>query len=64
MEISKPFRQDLLEKHEARRPKGENIQKHLRKGMPGEHREKLRSETIEQLNQTFKESLTGFNYRS
>ena len=64
MEISKPFRQDLLEKHEARRPKGENIQKHLRKGMPGEHREKLRPETIEQLNQTFKESLTGFNYRS
>jgi len=64
MEISKSFRQDLLEKHEGRRPKGENIQKHLRKGMPGEHREKLRPETIEQLNQTFKESLTGFNYRS
>lgn len=64
MEISKSFRQDLLANHEARRPKGENIQKHLRKGMPGEHREKLRSETIEQLNQTFKESLTRFNYLS
>jgi hypothetical protein len=64
MEISKSFRQDLLANHEARRPKGENIQKHLRKGMPGEHREKLRSETIEQLNQTFNESLTRFNYLS
>lgn len=64
MEISKTFRQDLLEKHEARRPKGENIHKHLRKGMPGEHREKLRPETVEQLTQTFKESLTRFNYLS
>jgi hypothetical protein len=64
MDISKSFRQDLLANHEARRPKGENIQKHLRKGMPGEHREKLKSETIEQLNQTFNESLTRFNYLS
>ena len=64
MEISNSFRQDLLANHEARRPKGENIQKHLRKGMPGEHREKLSSETIEQLNQTFKESLNRFNYLS
>lgn len=64
MEISNSFRQDLLANHEARRPKGENIQKHLRKGMPGEHREKLTSETIEQLNQTFKESLNRFNYLS
>jgi hypothetical protein len=64
MKISKTFRQDLLEKHEARRPKGENIHKHLRKGMPGEHREKLRPETVEQLTQTFKESLTRFNYLS
>jgi hypothetical protein len=64
MEISKSFRQNLVEKHEARRPKGENIHKHLRKGMPGEHREKLRPETVEQLNQIFKESLTRFNYTS
>jgi hypothetical protein len=64
MEISKTFRQNLVEKHEARRPKGENIHKHLRKGMPGEHREKLRPETVEQLNQIFKESLTRFNYTS
>lgn len=64
MEISNSFRQGLLAHHEARRPKGENIQKHLRKGMPGEHREKLSSETIEQLNQTFKESLNRFNYLS
>jgi hypothetical protein len=32
--------------------------------MPGEHREKLRAETIEELNQTFKETLTRFNYLS
>jgi hypothetical protein len=64
MEISKTFRQNLLEKHEARRPKGENIHKHLRKGMPGEHREKLRPETVEQLNNIFEEPLTRFNYLS
>lgn len=64
MEISKTFRQNLVEKHEARRPKGENIHKHLRKGMPGEHREKLRPETVEQLNKIFEEPLTRFNYLS
>lgn len=64
MEISKTFRQNLVEKHEARRPKGENIHKHLRKGMPGEHREKLRPETVEQLNKIFEQPLTRFNYLS
>jgi hypothetical protein len=56
-------RRQLIEENEARRPKGENIHKHLRKGMPGEHREKLTPATIEILDSIFKEPLDRFNYR-
>jgi hypothetical protein len=57
------MRQKLLDAHEARRPKSEDIQKHLRKGMPGEHREKLLPDTVEKLNAIFERPLERFGYR-
>lgn len=61
--VSSAMRQKLLDAHEARRPKSEDIQKHLRKGMPGEHREKLLPDTVEKLNAIFERPLERFGYR-
>ena len=63
LEINNTVRRQLIATHEARRPKGENIHKHLRKGMPGEHREKLQPATLERLNTIFELPLSRFNYR-
>jgi hypothetical protein len=62
MEIPSALRLEFIRNHEVRRPKGENIHKHLRKGMPGEHREKLQAVTIEQLSRIFEAPLNRFNY--
>jgi hypothetical protein len=62
LDIPDAVRGRLIEGHEARRPKVEDINKHLRKGVPGEHREKLQRETIEKLNRLFAEPLSRFNY--
>jgi len=63
LEINNTMRGKLIANHEARRPKGEDINKHLRKGMPGEHLEKLHPATIERLNTIFELPLSRFNYR-
>ena len=62
MELPNSMRIKLIRTHEERRPQGENIHKHLRKGMPGEHKEKLLAETIEKLNCIFEVPLSRFNY--
>jgi hypothetical protein len=64
LEISQSVRSDLIKTHELHRPNGENIHKHLRKGMPGEHREKLRKETVKKLDQIFQNQLARFNYHN
>jgi hypothetical protein len=64
LDIPESMRCELIRSNEASRPSSENINKHLRKGMPGEHREKLRSDTIEKLNSIFEQPLLRFNYRS
>jgi hypothetical protein len=60
--IPESMRCELIRSHEASRPSSENINKHLRKGMPGEHREKLRPQTIEALNRIFKKPLARYDY--
>lgn len=55
------MRRELIRNHEA---SGDDIHKHLRMGMLGEHRKKLRLETIEKLAQIFNESLFDLNYLS
>lgn len=64
LDISKSARENLIKAHELQRPMGENIHKHLRKGIPGEHKEKLRQETIEKLDQIFQNQLVRFNYHT
>ena len=45
--------QEVAEKHDVR-PVTEDRTKHIRKGYPGDHREKLKPETIERLNEIFR----------
>jgi hypothetical protein len=43
--------------------KGENPNAHIRQVQPGDHARKLRSETIDWLNDQFRDVLTAFGYR-
>ena len=45
------------------RPEAEQRGKHIRKGTPGDHRDKLRPETIERLNDLFAPACAEFGYR-
>ena len=45
-----------------KRPVKEDMTKHIRKGTPGDHREKLRPETIEQLNDIFSDICDWYGY--
>ncbi|MEZ6244089.1 MAG: sulfotransferase domain-containing protein [Phycisphaerales bacterium] len=49
---------DLYDK----RPKEENAAAHIRRVTPGDHREKLRPETIEKLNEVFATALDRYGY--
>ena len=44
------------------RPEKENAGKHIRKGLPGDHREKLQPRTISDLNGIFGETCRSFGY--
>ena len=53
----------LIENSERARPKDVDIQRHMRKGKPGEYKEKLKRETVEYLNAKFSPMLLAFGYR-
>jgi len=53
---------NLVQEHEAKRPRQEDTQRHTRKGKPGDHREKLRPDTIAQLDAKFAKILAAFDY--
>ena len=63
LNIGHDFFTALLERNERIRPKGEDIHRHLRKGKPGEYKEKLKQETIEYLNAKFSPMLLTFGYK-
>lgn len=63
LNIPKYMRNNFIRKHETSRPCVENVRNHLRKGIPGEHREKLQLETIEKLNHIFEKQITRFGYK-
>jgi hypothetical protein len=44
------------------RPAAEDPTKHIRKGFPGDHREKLHAETIRKLNDIFRDTCRWFGY--
>lgn len=52
----------VAEKHDIR-PDKEDESQHIRKGTPGDHKEKLAPETIAKLNDTFREIATFYGYQ-
>lgn len=62
LDISKALFQSLLEENERIKPKEENINKHMRKGHPGDYKEKLKLSTIQQLNTKFASIFEKFGY--
>lgn len=56
------LRTSLLMENEKLRPKKEDVRRHLRKGKAGDHREKLKPETIRILNDKFADVLQTFGY--
>lgn len=52
---------EVAKKHDQR-PGKEDPSKHIRKGSPGDHKSKLRSETIDQLTNIFSDTMSKFGY--
>ena len=52
---------DVAAKHD-KRPKKEDPTKHIRKGVPGDHKEKLSPDTIAWLNGYFREAVAPLGY--
>ena len=62
LELSREFFQSLLKKHDDMKPKKENIHKHIRKGQPGDYKQKLQPRTIRLLNEKFDPILKSYHY--
>jgi len=64
IEISPPksLVREIVEEARAVQEKDEDETEHVRKGKPGDHREKLSPRTIERLNDTFSDVLQKFEY--
>ena len=60
--ISDDLRHELREDNARKRPTSEDIYSHIRKGQPGDFREKLKPETIDELNRRFASILPAFGY--
>lgn len=61
-EIDPSLRDEIIRRHEAMKPVKEDPSKHIRKGQPGDYKEKLDQPTIAKLNEIFKEHLEFFDY--
>lgn len=59
--ISNELFQALIKENQRLQPKKENIHKHIRKGKPGDHQNKLKPETIEYLNTKFESIFEAFS---
>jgi len=62
LQISDALRVKIIDNNQKLKPTSEDISKHLRKGLPGDYKEKLQKETIQQLNETFSNYLALFGY--
>jgi hypothetical protein len=63
LKISATLKHRLIEEFERNRVEKEDKQRHRRKGVPGDYQEKLKPETIAQLNQKFEDLMLSFGYR-
>jgi len=64
LDISDDLHQQLLQQNKRLKPKDENINDHMRKGVAGDFLEKLHSETITVLNDKFAHILERFRYKT
>jgi len=62
LEISNTLFTSLTDEAEHAQPRREDIHQHVRKGTPGDFKEKLKSKTIEDLNSRFLPLLKRFGY--
>jgi hypothetical protein len=62
LDITNEYVQHLSKEATQLLPKKEDIHQHIRKGMPGDHKEKLKQQTIEFLGSKFSSVLKEFNY--
>ena len=61
-DLRKEFIQNLIEENNLKKPKKEDVTKHMRKGVAGDYKEKLQAETIQLLNSKFEPILRCFHY--
>lgn len=61
-QVSAQLFEELLQEHERLRPSKENVEKHIRKGKPGDYREKLTPETVDYIEQKLLPILQEFHY--
>lgn len=64
LKISPQLKQQLSEEALRSRPRKENVSKHIRQTLPGDHQRKLQAETIAHLNSVFSNILREFNYKT
>ena len=62
LKLTPDIRKSIIEENEQLRPSKENVQKHIRKGQPGDYRNKLKPETIAMLNEKYASVLKSFGY--
>ena len=60
--LGESLRGELIEENERKKPREENVNRHMRKGEPGNFRQKLKPETVEILNEKFKPLLERFGF--
>jgi len=62
LEIAPELKQQFIAEHEAKTPRKEDPNQHIRKGKAGDYKIKLQAETVDNLNIKFKEVLYYFDY--
>lgn len=64
LKISPQLKRQLLEEAVRSRPREENVFKHIRQALPGDHQRKLQAQTIAHLNSVFSNILREFDYNT
>jgi Sulfotransferase domain len=62
LSTSRQLLDELMEETQRLLPKEENVSQHIRQGRPGDHKRKLRVETVDRLNSELADVLSAFGY--
>ena len=63
LDVSRNLFDRLIKESRAKKPEQEDITKHIRKGVPGDYKEKLKPASIETLNNKLEPLLVRFHYQ-